>query len=656
MTLQAGKMYRPTDVAFDIDINSVYVVEQFNHRVSKWIYPDGFYNFSLADGNVTDLTGEPSGSGYADTASLVIDGPTGTATAIATVTATTIASIAVTAGGTGYTTAPNVEIVSTATTGTLATATATIEDGIVIAITVTNVGSGYVTTAGAAPEVVIDAPEGKSRATGVATVGGGQIDTVTLTGNGNGYTGAPTVTIVGNDGNGNDAAITTTFTASTWGTNDDGTTGEGGPIGDGGSGDTSLDRPSGIVLDDTNDLLYVTDTFHNRVRVIDATTGAFTTSVGTGGTDDDEFYHPAGIAINVGTDDTVVIADELNSRAVKYNVTGITLDTPVVLDVFSGITSFIIDTPGSGFTGTQTVTVSAPASGTTATATVVTTAATGVINTISAIGGTNSGYFDGEAITLLGDGTGLATASATALILSGVIQSISFTDRGTAFDVGELVAITGAVSGTAGATFTVDTVAANGIRSITIATAGDGYTGDPTVTITGTAGTGATASTTIGGLSFIRPHGMTYDETDSTFNVGDSLRSVITSFNDAGTFQDQFGIPRSNGLGNTFLFYPGSGKGKLPSEDQTVFANTRNNRVRAMEDSAIIQVQTGTNNPGTGDGQFYWPETVSAFVDNTDPYILVSNTYNNRVEVFSSGDPNNDQLDFEDNFGSPGSP
>ena len=348
---------------------------------------------------------------------------------------------------------------------------------------------------------------------------------------------------------------------------------------------------------------------------------------------------------NGGT--VVVIADELNSRAVRYVTSGGTLITPTVLDVLSGINSLIIDTPGSGFTGSQTVTISDPSpSGTTATGTAV-IGATGVINTISAIGGGNSGYLDGESITIAAGGASTTTATATAIISGGVIQSLAFTNRGVAYAVETLV-ITGVVSGTATATFDVQTIAANAVSSITIVLAGSGYRAAPTVTVVGTVGVGATASATIGGLSFVRPHGMTYDVADATFNVGDSLRSVISSFNITGTFQNQFGTPRSNGIGNTFLFYPGSGKGQLTGISPTVFANTRNDNIRTIQDS-VIQVTTGADTAGTGDGQLYYPESVVSFSDGAN-YVLAANTRNNRVEVFSSAVA---ALTFQANFGSP---
>jgi len=319
MVLDPGKMYRPTDVAFDLATNSIFVVEQFNHRISKWDYIDDSYDFTL------DVT---------------------------------------------------------------------------------------------------------------------------------------------------------------WGSNGDGTSGEGGPIGDGTSTDNSLYRPSGIVFDITNGLLYVTDTFHNRVRVLTASTGAFTTSLGVGGSDADEFYRPFGIGIDE-VDAVVVIADEFNHRVVRYTTNGTTLVTPTVLV-------------------------------------------------------------------------------------------------------------------------------------------------DPSVTT---------------GLSFIRPHGVVFDNVADEFNIGDSQRSVISNYSLAGAFVDQYGTPGSI-PDNINLFYPGSGKGLVTG--LALFADTRNNDLKTMNNETI-GLTTGVS-PGTGDGQLYWPESVDTFNDAASAYVLAANTYNNRIEVYST---TGSAMDFEANFGSP---
>ena len=320
MVLVAGKMYRPTDVAVDIATNSVFVVEQFNHRISKWDYTDTNYDFALDTG---------------------------------------------------------------------------------------------------------------------------------------------------------------------WGSNGDGTSGVGAPIGDGGFTDNALYRPTGIAFDVTNSRLYVTDTFHNRVRVINSADGEFVESFGVGGFDTDEFYRPAGIAINSvsgGTPDTVlVIADELNHRAVRYDVNLGSPNNPAVL-------------------------------------------------------------------------------------------------------------------------------------------------ADPSAS---------------SDLSFVRPHGVVYDITENEFNIGDSLRSVISNYTEAGAFINQYGTPGSTN-NNVNLFYPGSGNGLL--NGGTIFADTRNNILKTLADENIT-LTTGTS-AGVGNGQLYYPESATAFIDAATLYVLAANTLNNRVEIFSGGLTSQDPFNF----------
>ena len=61
MVLEPDKMYRPTDVAFG-GTGVVFVVEQFNHRVSKWDFTPGSFDFTLDTGwgsNGDGTTGVP---------------------------------------------------------------------------------------------------------------------------------------------------------------------------------------------------------------------------------------------------------------------------------------------------------------------------------------------------------------------------------------------------------------------------------------------------------------------------------------------------------------------------------------------------------------------------------------------------------------------
>ena len=171
-----------------------------------------------------------------------------------------------------------------------------------------------------------------------------------------------------------------------------------------------------------------------------------------------------------------------------------------------------------------------------------------------------------------------------------------------------------------------------------------GYTSIPTVTIPppDNPGTQATATTTInGGLSFIRPHGVIYDENANKFTICDSLRSIISSYDVPGDFQAQFGTPGST-ANNVNLFYPASGKGSLTGTTgpAAIFADTRNNALKTMNNETIGLTTPDGSTPnagtsGTGEGELYWPESVAATTD-TAQYVLVANTLNNRVEIFSN--------------------
>jgi uncharacterized protein len=101
-----------------------------------------------------------------------------------------VLTVAVTTGGTGYTSAPTVAFSGGGGTG--AAATANLSNGVALAITTP--GTGYT----AAPTIAISAPPtGGVQATATVTVSAGAITAITITNPGFGYTSAPTVTITG---------------------------------------------------------------------------------------------------------------------------------------------------------------------------------------------------------------------------------------------------------------------------------------------------------------------------------------------------------------------------------------------------------------------------------------------------------------------------
>jgi len=115
--LTAGLMYRPTSIKRHI--NSVYVIEQYNHRVSKWDFVDDTFVFTLAAGQVTALSLDAPGFNYV-APTLVFSAPdldiANPVTATGTISQMNgnLISPVLTDGGNGYSVAPTVTVVDSA--------------------------------------------------------------------------------------------------------------------------------------------------------------------------------------------------------------------------------------------------------------------------------------------------------------------------------------------------------------------------------------------------------------------------------------------------------------------------------------------------------------------------------------------------------------
>lgn len=127
------------------------------------------------------------GSNYTIAPQVVFSDGTGGA-AVATVVSGYVASVAVTNPGFPYSTPPVVSI--TDSTGTGATAIAVIGGDYLLQIVVTNPGSGYSPT----PTVNLTVGSG---ATATASIANGALTGVTITGGGSGYAGAPAIALYG---------------------------------------------------------------------------------------------------------------------------------------------------------------------------------------------------------------------------------------------------------------------------------------------------------------------------------------------------------------------------------------------------------------------------------------------------------------------------
>lgn len=140
---------------------------------------------------------------------LVVRADTTAAKNAVALTTGSVASVAITAGGTGYTSLPTVAFgAPNVDGGVQATGTVVFSGAGVTAINVAAGGSGYTTTA---PTVVIGAPNkaGGVQAVATATISGGAVTAVTITTAGSGYTFSPTVSLVGGNGaNAQSGAVT----------------------------------------------------------------------------------------------------------------------------------------------------------------------------------------------------------------------------------------------------------------------------------------------------------------------------------------------------------------------------------------------------------------------------------------------------------------
>jgi phage tail sheath protein FI len=144
---------------------------------------------SLTGNTVTAINVTAGGTGYTSAPTVNITGGGGSgATATTTLTGTSVATINVTAGGTGYTSPPNISF--TGGGGSGATATASLTGNTVTAINVTAGGTGYTS-----PPTISFIGGGGSGAAATAVVSGGAVTAINVTAGGTGYTSAPTVVL-----------------------------------------------------------------------------------------------------------------------------------------------------------------------------------------------------------------------------------------------------------------------------------------------------------------------------------------------------------------------------------------------------------------------------------------------------------------------------
>ena len=91
------------------------------------------------------------------------------------------------------------------------------------------------------------------------------------------------------------------------------------------SSNREFDSPSGLALDEDNDLLYVADTNNDRVQIISITRGSSTDEItfseefGTKGDDNKEFDEPTDLAIS-NNGKNLYVVDSKNDRIKIFEI------------------------------------------------------------------------------------------------------------------------------------------------------------------------------------------------------------------------------------------------------------------------------------------------------------------------------------------------
>lgn len=188
--------------------DNIVLIGDPNNGVYSW---DGTNLVSI--GSVGSVAITNGGSNYTSTPAVVISAPNQTggiqATAQATVTANAVSFITLTDAGSGYTSPPTITI--TGGGGTNATAIAslvTFRKGTVV-VNVTNGGTGYTN---AANIVVTISGGGGANAAGTAIVSGGQISRVIMTNPGTGYSNNANISVTITGGGGSNATANAVIT------------------------------------------------------------------------------------------------------------------------------------------------------------------------------------------------------------------------------------------------------------------------------------------------------------------------------------------------------------------------------------------------------------------------------------------------------------
>jgi hypothetical protein len=176
-----------------------------------WQSPNVFINqWSTLPGSALDsITINSGGTNYSANVTCQVTGGGGSGVKIGTITRVggAITAVAVTCGGSGFTSAPMIAFSDTTGSGATATANMVTPPRGIAQILVNRGGSGYVT-----PTAAVSGGGGSGCVLGIPVVSGGVITSIPVTSPGGGYTSPPTVTITDSQGSGADAVAVAAFT------------------------------------------------------------------------------------------------------------------------------------------------------------------------------------------------------------------------------------------------------------------------------------------------------------------------------------------------------------------------------------------------------------------------------------------------------------
>lgn len=419
-----------------------------------------------------------------DSAAVVYeDGFTATtsATATAALTGGAVSSMTVTAGGTGYETAPLVTIAAPAASVT-ATATTAISAGAVTGATV-GVGGSYYPSA---PVVTIAEPPAFVTATASATISAGEVSAVAVLIGGGYYNATPSVTFSA------PPAVTTATAAASLSA--DATVEWIAPVKGGGyypsaptvtvaapptprraTGWVSVE-PSGFGGDYYLDLAGINDggSGYSTVPTVTVVNKPGDTTGADGAVE---------AVISNGKVTALVVTNQGNGLYTKRP--DILIDLPTVstatatATISNGIvTGYTVTDPGAGYMAAPAVIVDAPPSPVTATGTATLTA--GVVTAVTVTDG-GSGYTSPPTVSISAPAGTRTQATATATVSGGAVTAITITSAGSGYITAPAAVIAAPPAPTQA---TATAVMSSGVvTGLDITSAGSGYTATPAVTI-----------------------------------------------------------------------------------------------------------------------------------------------------------------------------